>query len=508
MPRRERGLLDMTLEGVAQFLNQKGICGRWSGPGETRLRSATHDSRRSEPGTLFCCVPGGHRDGHDFAPQAVAAGASALLVERELPLPVPQLIVPQVSDALGYAAAAVYGVPADRLKMIAVTGTNGKSSTTYLLRSILACAGIPCGLLGTIVYHDGLEEYEADRTTPQAPDVQYWLHRMVSSGCKACVLEASSHGLVQGRLKGCSFDGAIFTNLTPEHLDYHGTMEEYFESKKALFDNYTNPSWCGAINRDDPYGRRLLDVYGDRCLGYSLNPSSSGDCFPEDVAMDIKGGRFSLNLPGVPPLAAELPLAGHFLLANALGAASLAFRLRVAPEAIVEGLRRVPQVPGRMERYATDRGVACVIDYAHSPDALDNVLRALRSLCRGKLWVVFGSGGERFSGNRPVMGEVAAQWGDRVIITMDNPRGEDPAAIAAENFAGVRRAGGEDRCSIVLNRHEAVWHAMDRAEEGDVVLVAGKGPERFILRGGDKIPYTDKGAFLSWASARGVAWHP
>ena len=503
---KERGKPAMTLMDVAYLLTQKGIPCRWIGQGDTPLQSVTHDSRRSTQGTLFCCVPGEHLDGHDFAPQAVAAGASALLVERELPLPVPQVVVSRVEDALGYAAAGVYGMPSEHLRMIAVTGTNGKSSTTYLLRSILERSGMTCGLLGTIVYHDGAEEHWADRTTPQAPDVQYWLGRMVSSGSKACVLEASSHGLVQGRLKGCSFDGAIFTNLTQEHLDYHGSMEAYFEAKKILFDAYMRRPWWGAINLEDPYGRRLLDLYGGQCVGYALHPSKNASCFPEQVSMDIAGVKFSLKLPGVSPLPVELPLAGHFLLANALGAAALAFQLDVSPEAIVEGLRRVPQVPGRMERYASDRGVACVIDYAHSPDALENVLTALRALCRGKLWVVFGSGGERFAGNRPVMGELAAKMGDHVVITMDNPRGEDPAAIAAENFLGVQRAGGEQRCVVVLNRQEAVWYALDRAQAGDIVLVAGKGPERFLVIGKEKIPYTDKDAVFSWASARNVEW--
>lgn len=498
--------MTMTMAELAAFLDRDGLLKFSVGAGSTLVHSITHDSREITHNTLFCCVPGGKNDGHHFADQAVSSGASALLVERELPLDLPQLVVTRVRDAMGPAASALYDKPSTKLLMTAVTGTNGKSSTTYLLRSILESSDIPCGLLGTIVYHDGFEEHWADRTTPEAPDVQRWLGRMVANGCKACVLEASSHGLDQGRLRGCHFDGAIFTNLTSEHLDYHGTMERYFEAKERLFSTYMKESWQGAINLEDPYGTRLAARYGHHCLGFSLHPVSEPACFPENISMDIHKTCFLLRFPGTNPLPVTLPLTGHFLLSNALGAAALAFSLRIAPEAIVAGLQHVPQIPGRMERFTTEQGTTCVIDYAHSPDAMEKVLRALRPICKGKLWVVFGSGGERYAGNRPLIGEVMAREADHIVLTMDNPRGEDPAAIAAQNQEGVRRAGGAERCAIVLERQEAIWYAMDRAQRDDVVLIAGKGPERFILRGNQKIPHTDKGAVFAWAESHSMGW--
>ncbi|EFQ23912.1 UDP-N-acetylmuramoylalanyl-D-glutamate--2,6-diaminopimelate ligase [Aminomonas paucivorans DSM 12260] len=458
-----------------------------------------HHSGNVAPGSLFACVSGGKADGHRFAASALDRGAVALCVERALDLPVPQVVVPDVRRFMGRLAAVLYGEPAQRLTHVGITGTNGKSTTTYMLRSVLQSAGVKTGLLGTIVYHDGDKELEADRTTPENTDIQSFLARMVSNGCGACVMETSSHGLEQGRIEGCRFDRGGFTNLSPEHLDYHGTEEAYFQAKKLLFEEYMKPSWKGASNRDDAYGRRLLEAYPENLVGYTREEPRPGDLGATLKSFDLTGMCLDLTLPDGRVLPeVHLPLIGTYNVENALACAALARTLDIDGETIRRGLASMPQVPGRLERYSLPGGVTCVIDYAHTPDGLEKVLSTLRHVCRGQLWSVFGHGGERTTSHRKALGEHAGRLADRVVVTMDNPRSEDPGAIAEQIVGGIQGSGAATPWEVRLDRGEAIRFALDGAQPGDVVLVSGKGPERNIIFADRLVPFEDRAVVLEW----------
>ena len=504
--KKEEGCVTMDLATLWQHLQGDASAPRLHAPGADPARilvtSVEHDSRLVGPGSLFACVPGGKRDGHVFAEDARRRGASALLVDHLLDLEIPQILVPDVRRFMGRAAAALHRFPSDKLTLVALTGTNGKSTTTYMLRSVLQAAGTRTGLLGTIVYHDGCEEIEADRTTPENTQIQSLLARMVDNRCEACVMETSSHGLEQGRLEGCRFDRGGFTNLSPEHLDYHGTLEAYFEAKELLFRRYMKPRWAGAANRKDPFGQRLLDAFPSELVGYASGQPRSGDWGAVLRTSSLEGMVLDLVQPdGVALEQLRLPLLGTYNVENALACAALAGTLGVGGDALRRGLESMPQVPGRLERYALPGGVTCVIDYAHTPEGLEKVLSTLRTVCEGNLWSVFGHGGERTVGHRPLLGLHAGTLADRVVVTMDNPRSEDPAAIASQIEEGLRRAG-KAAWDIRLPRGEAIRYALDRAKPGDVVVVTGKGPERQILFADHAIPFEDREAVLAWAEDR------
>ncbi len=406
---------------------------------------------------------------------------------------------------MGKLASALRGNPSSRMRMVAVTGTNGKSTSTYMIRSILERAGQKTGLLGTIVYDDGQGPREADRTTPEADELQEHLASMVENGCEACVMEASSHGLEQGRLGGCLFDAVAFTNLTPEHLDYHGDMERYFRAKESLFDVYTKDGWVGTANGDDPYGRRIARERRGRVLPFSLNGEEEGTLRASILDQSPEGTRISLSWPDgeYTPLL-ELPLLGRYNVENALTALGVAEGLSIPREIALRGLRETPPVPGRMERIPLASRVACVIDYAHSPDGLEKVLTALRVACPGKLWAVFGHGGNRYVPHRPRLGAIAARLADRIVLTSDNPRNEDPSAIAGQIAEGVRASGRDVPMEIIVDRGEAIRFALDRAEPGDLIALTGKGPERFIVYDDRRIPFEDRRCVLEWAESKGV----
>lgn len=499
------------LEGVS-YLDEKGLlCSATWGRQEPciarEITGITHHTAKVTEGSLFCCLPGVHHDGHEFAGEAVRRGAVALLCERPLDLDVPQILVTESRRAMASLAAFLHGFPAEKLKMVALTGTNGKSTTTYLVRSVLESSGITAGLLGTITYHDGKDETLADRTTPESDEVQEWLHKMVANGCGACVMEASSHGLEQGRLWECRFDSVGFTNLSPEHLDYHGNMEAYFQAKRKLFTDFTRGEWSGAANADDPYGKRLLKEFPEKVFPFGLD-SAEPDLVRATVrSMSLKGIQLEILFPGGHrSRCVEVPLAGRYNIYNILTSAALAWGMELGEEQIVRGLERVPQVPGRLERYFFGNGVCCIIDYAHSPDALQNVLETLRELTPGRILSVFGMGGDRYAPNRPLMGEVVSRLADGFTITMDNPRSEDPAEIARQIENGLKEGGRLSGHSVILDRPEAIHHTLDQAKAGDVVLVSGKGPEPYIIIGDKKLPYSDKRTVKDWAQARGLEW--
>ena len=435
-----------------------------------------YDSRRVADGTLFFCAPGAATDGHHHAEAAVAAGAVALVVERELPIAVPQVVVASTRMQMGPLADTFFEHPSRHLRVLAVTGTNGKTTTAYLQHAILTAAGQQAGLLGTVERRIGGLSEAAVRTTTEAIDLHRDFRRMVDAGDTACAMEVSSHALEQERVGGVAFAAAAFTNLTRDHLDYHASMEAYFASKALLFDGR-----CPTVtNADDAYGCRLSSD-----LRFGIE-SVAAEVRAEQIVLGPTSTRFRLCSPwGDADVQTEL--VGMFNVENALAAASTAGIAGVEIEAIVVGLATVSGVPGRLEVVSDGQPFAVIVDYAHTADALANVLRAVRELATGRVIIVFGCGGDRDRGKRPEMARVACVLADHVIITSDNPRSEDPQAIVDEALAG---ADGE--VEVELDRRAAIARAIERACPGDVVLIAGKGHEQGQEIGGVVTPFDDR----------------
>ena len=449
------------------------------GDGGVEVTDLAYDSRRARPGTLFFCVPGERTDGHDFAPQVVAAGAAALVVERELDVDAPQVLVADARAAMAPRAARFWGDPTAELRLVGVTGTNGKTTTVFLVREILEAAGIQCGLLGTVKQVVGGAEEAVERTTPEAIDLQATFRRMLDAGDRACAMEVSSHAMALHRADAIHFEAALFTNLTQDHLDFHADMEDYFEAKRMLF---AAESETRLVNVDDPYGRRLAGEF--ECVTFSA-AGAEADYAAGDVSFDAGGARFTVG-----DLELRTGLPGHFNVANALGAFAAARALGVGPETAAAGLARAARVPGRFEPIDEGQGFAVLVDYAHTPDSLENVLRAARRLTEGRLIAVFGAGGDRDRDKRPKMGRAGAELADLTVITSDNPRSEQPAAIIAEVAVG---AEGAAELEIEEDRRAAIALALRQAAPGDTVVIAGKGHEQGQeFEGGRKIPFDDR----------------
>jgi UDP-N-acetylmuramoyl-L-alanyl-D-glutamate--2,6-diaminopimelate ligase len=452
------------------------------GDPRTPVADVTYRSDRAGPGSLFFCVPGTARDGHAFAAQAVARGASALVVERWLEVDATQALVPSVREAMGPVAAAFFGRPAERMAVVGVTGTNGKTTTTYLLESIFREVGMTPGLIGTTGARIAGRPVPFDRTTPEAPDLHRLLRAMADRGVSAVAMEASSHGLHQHRVGGIRFACAVFTNLSQDHLDYHGTMEAYFAAKARLF----TPGMTerAAVNVDDPQGRRLLrsDV---PVVTYGMGPEA--DLRAEEVETSAAGIAFRAGGVEV-----RSPLRGLFNVYNCLAALAAARALGLDREAAARGIAAVGGVPGRVEPVEEGQPFLVLVDYAHTPDGIENVLRAARPLVGedGRLLVVFGAGGDRDRTKRPLMGRAATSLADLTVITSDNPRSEDPLAIIAQIEAGAREGGGA--YEVEPDRRAAIRLAFSRAGEGDVVVIAGKGHETGQEVGGRVIPFDDR----------------
>ena len=504
----------VTLQEILLFMDSRNL--KYIVHTETNLKCIDQDikdvfsdSRLVIPGSMFCCVKGNHVDGHDFVSDACKNGCVVILCEKQLDVNVTQIIVPSVRETMGFVASFIYGDPSSRMLMVAVTGTNGKSTTTYMIKSILDGCGIKTGILGTILYNDGHNEILSSRTTPESCDVQRYLHNMVINGCKACVMEASSHGLVQGRLNGCLFDTGVFTNITPEHLDYHKTIKNYFNAKRSLFTSYMKDNWKGSVNLDDTFGRILFNEFPERFIPYGLSDTNEKTVTAETLDMSIEGLEFNLKLPSGGYINnIKVPLTGRYNVYNVLASIGAVFPMHIADELIRGALKNMPQVPGRLEKFLFHNGICCVIDYAHTPDALQNVLKALREVVSGQLTVVFGLGGNRYRENRPIMGKTAAQFADKIIVTMDNPRDEDPEQIADQIIDGIVSSDVKvTPYEVIIDRKKAVHFALDSASSSDVVLVAGKGPERFIIWGNDRIPYNDAETVKNWADSRSLGWN-
>ena len=491
----------MKLSAVLRIIEEKGLKFSLEGEGKKKdpcVSEVFSDSRKVVPGSIFCCICGEKNDGHDYIPLVEQAGAVALVCERPVKTDLPVILVDSTRRIMGELASAVYEDPTAKLLMVGVTGTNGKSTTTYILRSILQTAGYRTGLLGTIVESDGIRERDAERTTPESCDIQRQLATMLRNGCSACVMETSSHGLQLGRLSGCRFDILLFTNLNPEHLDFHKDMESYFQAKRLLFTEHGKEGRVAVVNSDDPYGVRLRQEFPDaRTFGANdvLNPYLG----MEGSSFTIRTG--SCENEKTPAFRIESPLVGNFNVMNVLAAVA-ALKGRFDNATIMKGVAAVSQVPGRMERHELPNGACCIIDFAHTPEALRNVLSTVRDFCAGRLISVFGHGGGRYPMNRPALGDVAATLADIILVTMDNPRDEDPAKIAESIVEGIeahdRKQGKYTKYQIVLDRKEAICTALSVAGPKDVLVVSGKGPEKFLTIKDRKIPYSDAETVEEW----------
>lgn len=468
---------------------------------DIELKGMVCDSRKAGPGMVFAATKGSHRDAHDFIPAAVAAGTPAVLCEHEVDAVIPQIICPNVRSAMGEVASLLYEEPSKKMTMIALTGTNGKTTSTFMTQAILNHAGIKTGLMGTVLYDDGEKIEEAEHTTPEGCDIQNILARMVDNGCRACVMEASSHAIVQGRIDGLRYDRAGFTNLTLEHLDFHKDMEHYFLAKKSLFDSYMRNNWKASINIDDQYGRRLSEELGKRVISYSMLDEEA-DFFASVVNITLEGLEIEIKTPESPEKKKiKLPILGAYNVLNALQALSLAWSIGVSAQSALEALEKMPQVPGRLERYRFDNGASCVIDFAHSSDGLEKVLSAVRPICKRKLCVVFGAGGDRDTSKRSVMGEIASRLGDFVVVTSDNPRSEDPAAIMAAIEPGVKEH--DTPYTMIADRRQAIYYGLDQAGADDIVVIAGRGPETHQILKEGPIPLVDKEIMEDWCRLSG-----
>jgi UDP-N-acetylmuramoyl-L-alanyl-D-glutamate--2,6-diaminopimelate ligase len=461
----------------------------------TTATAVVHDSQRAKPGAVFVGIRGTHVDGTQFAPQAVARGA--VLVVSSSPAPAGTetawILVPDAPRALAVLADRFYGHPSGSLRVIGITGTNGKTTTSYLLRSIFTAGGETCGLLGTVIYSVGGGDIDATRTTPAAPDLQRLLKEMVDNGCTTAVMEVSSHALALKRVDAVRFAAGVFSNLTRDHLDFHGDMESYFAAKRRLFEMLPDDA-PGVTNLDDPRGVQMAGV-PRRTVTYAVRRAA--DVTPEPFDYALSGLRFVANTPRG-PVDVRSPLVGQPNVYNLLAAIATADALGVPHAAIEAGIAQLPGVPGRFEVVsgaADDIGV--VVDYAHTDDALKNLLETARALSAGRLITVFGCGGDRDRTKRPLMGAVAGRLSDTVVVTSDNPRTEDPAAIIDEVLRGIPGAASRGRADsgpdvhTIVDRAKAIGRAIDLAQPGDLVIVAGKGHEKTQVIGERQLPFDD-----------------
>ena len=474
---------------------------------DPEITAVCYDSRKVEPGALFVAIEGFATDGHRFVDDAIKRGAAAVVCRRPVTGAATIVRVDDPRTALAGLACRFYGRPADRLTLIGVTGTSGKTTVTYLVERILAAANIATGVIGTINYRFADRSFANPVTTPESADLQAILRQMVDGGVTHVVMEVSSHALELGRVDGCRFDLAVYTNLSHDHLDFHETMEKYWQSKRQLFTDYLKPTEIGqpvraVLNGDDPYGAELADALGAAAIRVSA--AGRGDVTPRAIARDLAGIRGSLATPSG-EIAFDAPLVGDFNLENILCGVGAAVALGIAPAAIAEGISTGSCVPGRLERIVEGGERFVFVDYSHKPDALENAIAALRRLTRGRLITVFGCGGDRDRTKRPVMGEIAARSSDLTVVTSDNPRSEDPQAIIDEVETGVRRIcarritpadldglGNEKAYLVDADRRAAIGHAIRAAQPGDAVLIAGKGHETYQILADRTIHFDDR----------------
>jgi UDP-N-acetylmuramyl-tripeptide synthetase len=466
------------------------------GSPKVRIKGLTYDSRRVVPGDLFICLPGAKVDGHDFAQQALEHGAVAIIAERELPLgDITQIIVSDSRKTMAKLSAIFYNYPSNRLRLIGITGTNGKTTTTYLIKAILEEAGYGVGLIGTIQSLIGQRVIPVKNTTPESLDLQNLLHQMSEEKLDYAVMEVSSHALSIGRVAGCEYDTAIFTNLTTDHLDFHASFENYAAAKAKLFaglgkDAQKQGPKTAVINLDDPYGTFMAGQTTERVLTYGIQQGSAIQA--KNVQVTARGTSFIAATPhGEIPL--QLKITGMFNVYNTMAAIGAGLAEGIAPEIMKRALEKFTSVAGRFELVEGGQDFAVVVDYAHTPDGLENILQTAKEFARGKIILVFGCGGDRDRTKRPMMGALAAQYADFTVVTSDNPRSEEPFSIMEEIERGLCEAGARvDQYVMISDRKDAIREAITLAQPDDIVLIAGKGHETYQILKERTIPFDDR----------------
>ncbi|MEV3991881.1 UDP-N-acetylmuramoyl-L-alanyl-D-glutamate--2,6-diaminopimelate ligase [Streptomyces sp. NPDC049837] len=466
-------------------------------PGSAEVTGITHDSRAVRPGDVYAALPGARLHGADFAGQAADLGAVAVLTdptgaERAAATGLPVLVTEDPRGRMGELAADIYGRPGGDLLQIGITGTSGKTTTAYLVEGGLKAAGRATGLIGTVEMRIGDERIKSERTTPEATDLQALFAVMRERGVEAVAMEVSSHALVLGRVDGCVFDVAVFNNLSPEHMEFHSGMEDYFQAKAQLFT--PRRSRQGVVNFDDEYGRRLVKEASVPVVTFSAEGNQDADWWAEDVEIGALGSTFTIRGPKGERIGAKAPLPGTFNVANTLAAVVTLAVAGIDPQTAADGVAAVPGVPGRLERVDAGQPYLAVVDYAHKTDAVESVLRALRKVTVGRLHIVLGCGGDRDVTKRGPMGAAAARLADTAVLTSDNPRSEDPLAILAAMLAGAAEVPVHERGDVIVeaDRAAAIAAAVARAQPGDTVLVAGKGHEQGQDIAGVVRPFDDR----------------
>ncbi|MFF5709397.1 MULTISPECIES: UDP-N-acetylmuramoyl-L-alanyl-D-glutamate--2,6-diaminopimelate ligase [Streptomyces] len=466
-------------------------------PQAAEISGITHDSRAVRPGDVYAALPGARTHGADFVAQAAGLGAAAILTdpagaERAAATGLPVLVVENPRGRMGELAAAIYGRPGEDLLQIGITGTSGKTTTAYLVEGGLRGSGRKTGLVGTVEMRIGDERIKSERTTPEATDLQALFAVMRERGVEAVAMEVSSHALVLGRVDGCVFDVAVFNNLSPEHMEFHSDMEDYFQAKAGLFT--PGRSRLGVVNLDDAYGRRLVAEAGVPVVTFSAEGRTEADWRAEDLVLGSHDSTFTAVGPDGERIPATAPLPGPFNVANTLAAIATLAAAGLDPKAAAEGVAAVPGVPGRLERVDAGQPYLAVVDYAHKTDAVESVLRSLREVTEGRLHVVIGCGGDRDTTKRGPMGAAAARLADTAVLTSDNPRSEDPLVILSAMLAGAAEVPAEERGDVLVepDRAAAIAAAVSRARPGDTVLVAGKGHEQGQEIAGVVRPFDDR----------------
>ena len=468
---------------------------RLFGASDVLVQGCTCDSRRVEPGWVFAALRGSRGDGRRFIPEAVAAGCGAVLCEPPAPdVPVPVCLVADARDAHARLCQALCGEPSRRLKLVGVTGTNGKTTTSCLIASVLSGAGCRVGLIGTLAYYDGQSFDDAPWTTPPAEQLAALLARMVRHECSHAVMEVSSHGLAQSRVAGCRFDAACVTNITRDHLDYHGSPADYRRAKQRLF-SHLAPEGFAVVNADDPAASAMLRRHGGPALSVGIRSPAEITASPLE---QLPSEQTFLLSAGSDTIPVRTRLVGLHNVYNCLVAAAVGLAYGIELPLVVRGLERVEEIPGRLERIDCGQPFHVYVDYAHTSDALRHALATLRGLTSGRVICVFGAGGGRDRGKRPGMGRVVEQLADLAFVTSDNPRDEDPRAIADEILAGFQRP---ESAIVLLERREAIHRALEAAEPGDAVLIAGKGHEDVQIVNRRRVPFDDRQVAREWLRA-------
>jgi len=455
------------------------------------ITGIAYDSRKVEKGNLFICITGFKIDGHKFIEDAIHRGAVAILLEKEIEVAVTTIQVENTRTAMPQFASKFYEAPTDKLRLIGLTGTNGKTTTSYLIKSILENSGKTAGLLGTISIKIGDKEIESSRTTPESVDLQRLFRDMVDMKVTHAVMEVSSHSLDLGRVDGCNFHTGIFTNLTQDHLDFHQTIEKYRDAKEKLFYMTTG---VNIINIDDEHGRIIADHIKDlKTPMYTYAIDRTADFMAKDMSITASGVDFILSTPGY-SIDIKVNIPGRFSVYNALAAAAAAFAQGIDKESIKSGLERIKGVPGRSEVVNVDMPYTVIVDYAHSPDSMKNILNAVREYAKGKIITVFGCGGDRDKTKRPIMGEICGKLSDYCVITSDNPRSEDPNEIIKEVEEGIKKT--KYKYDSIESRREAIKRALVIAKKDDVILIIGKGHETYQVLRDRTIPFDDREVVL------------